>query len=163
MKLLEEMEKSAEGDPRLQTRRQQQGDDPYSLKELLGIQVSWCGSIIRIHLGCVVDQTRPAHMKSVRLIKAGRRQLFLDVVGLSPTYPAAPLRIATRLKTGKRMYVYIIGCAICSHMTPLYGQQYGAWIESNLVHGKATRKPQIYQSFGKMLLFSCFVETQVFL
>ncbi|CAL1163506.1 unnamed protein product [Cladocopium goreaui] len=35
LKLLEEMEKSAEGDPRLQTRRQQQGDDPYSLKELI--------------------------------------------------------------------------------------------------------------------------------
>jgi hypothetical protein len=80
------MEKSAEGDPRLQTRRQQQGDDPYSLKELLGI-VSWCGSIIRIHLGCVVDQTRPTHMKSVRLLKAGRRQLFLDVVGLSLLAP----------------------------------------------------------------------------
>ena len=104
------MEKSAEGDPRLQTRRQQQGDDPYSLKELLGIQVSDGGSIIRIHLGCVVDQTRPTHMKSVRLLKAGRRQLFLDVVGLSLLAPLHRYVLLLALKPvndGKRMSIYI--------------------------------------------------------
>ena len=104
------MEKSAEGDPRLQTRRQQQGDDPYSLKELLGIQVSDGGSIIRIHLGCVVDQTRPTHMKSVRLLKAGRRQLFLDVVGLSLLAPLHRYVLLLALKPvndGKRMSTYI--------------------------------------------------------
>lgn len=36
--LLKKMEESAEGDPRLQTRIQHQGDDPYSLKRLIALK-----------------------------------------------------------------------------------------------------------------------------
>ena len=133
------MEKSAEGDH--QTRIQHQGDDPYSLKGLLGIQVSLCGSIVRIYyLRSIVDQTQPTHNEISKTHQGWKKTALSRCCWSWTSLPAAaPLRSATCSKNSKRILMW----NLFAHDSAVWLMDVNG-IKSNLVHGKTARKPQIW-------------------